>query len=180
MVTYLENKEKTLNAILLIVDQLGGKCDFHKLFKILYFADQKHLVEYGRPITEDRYIAMRHGPVPSEVYDLLKYIRSGSENDVLDVPEKGVVVIKHQPDMDELSSSEERCLLASIAENKDLSFSALTDKSHKQAWEKAQEQTDEMDFVDIAQEGGATEEMLNYIRLNLENKDLFKQYAVVS
>ena len=31
-----------------------------------------HLNKYGRPITFDNYVAMKHGPVPSLAYDLLK------------------------------------------------------------------------------------------------------------
>ena len=54
------NTTKMLNSILFVLDGLGGKCDFHKIFKILYFADQKHLTYYGVPITGDFYIAMKH------------------------------------------------------------------------------------------------------------------------
>jgi len=36
-----------------------------KAAKLLYFADKRHLVTYGRPITGDRYYCLDHGPVPS-------------------------------------------------------------------------------------------------------------------
>ena len=50
----------------------------HKLCKILYFADQRHLSLYGRSITGDTYIAMQYGPVPSNVDDILKAVRGDS------------------------------------------------------------------------------------------------------
>src|SRR6185295_5585336 len=43
-----------------------------KLFKLLFFADKKHLLRYGRPILGARYIAMKDGPVPSQAYDIVK------------------------------------------------------------------------------------------------------------
>jgi uncharacterized phage-associated protein len=40
--------------------------------KIFFFADRAHLLDWGRPISGDRYVAMEHGPVPSTIRDLLK------------------------------------------------------------------------------------------------------------
>ena len=42
-----------------------------KLLKLLYLADRKALVEHSRPITYDQYVAMDHGPVLSQTYNLL-------------------------------------------------------------------------------------------------------------
>lgn len=76
--TQIFQYETTLNAILYVLQQLGGKTDMHKLCKILYFADQRHLSKYGRSITGDTYIAMQYGPVPSNVDDILKAVRGDS------------------------------------------------------------------------------------------------------
>ena len=65
------NKEKALNAILYIAQNLNRR-DFHKIFKILYFSDREYLARYGTTITGDCYIAMEAGPVPSKVYDIFK------------------------------------------------------------------------------------------------------------
>ncbi|MGB3086265.1 MAG: Panacea domain-containing protein [Phycisphaerae bacterium] len=43
-----------------------------RLLKLLYLADRRSLRETGRPITGDRVVAMRHGPVLSNVYDCMK------------------------------------------------------------------------------------------------------------
>jgi len=42
------------------------------LLKMLYIADREYLAERGYPITGDRVLAMQHGPVLSNVYDLIK------------------------------------------------------------------------------------------------------------
>lgn len=74
----LFNLDKAINSIIYIIQKLGSKMDMHKLYKILYFADQKHLSDYGRSITGDVYIAMQYGPVPSSVDDILKALRGDS------------------------------------------------------------------------------------------------------
>lgn len=176
--------EKTLHSILFILEKTGGKCGFHKIFKILFFADQKHLVEYGRPVSGDRYIAMQDGPVPSVLYDIFKYLRGDSLFVALSAPNVGdffevvdhhYVIPKRHPDLEMLSETDIDALEASIAENAHLGFGFLSKKSHQSAWEKAKD--NEMNALEIARDGGADEEMLKYIRLNMEIPDTLPHYA---
>lgn len=44
----------------------------YDIAKSLFLADRFHLNNFGRPITFDNYVAMKHGPVPSLAYDMLK------------------------------------------------------------------------------------------------------------
>jgi len=67
--------EKTVAAALYIVSKNLPELTMAKLFKLLYLADKDHLVRYGRPITGDSYVAMKDGPVPSNLYDLFKEMR---------------------------------------------------------------------------------------------------------
>lgn len=46
--------------------------DLHALLKSCYFADKAHLNKYQRPILGATYRAMKFGPVPLEVYEMLK------------------------------------------------------------------------------------------------------------
>lgn len=178
----LIDEEKAINSALYILRALGGTTDYHKLFKILYFADQKHLVRYGTPFSGDIYVAMKHGPVPTYTYDIIKWVRDmptgvGRKYEMFfsttasadNIP---TVSALSAPDTDVLSSSNIECLEESIHENRNLDFGTLTRKSHGSAWEAAKEQTDEMEFVNIASDGGADPEMLEYIELNLENKNI--------
>ena len=178
------NKEKTIHSILFVLDSLGGKCDFHKIFKILYFADQKHLALYGTQITGDNYIAMKDGPVPSKTYDMFKSVRGdswGSRNhdydDFFEIDSHYFAIQKRKADFDELSESEVECLQSSIEENKHLDFNELSDKSHSIAWTNTN-RDNEMNLIDIAVEGGANEEMKKYILLNLENQAPLREYAI--
>ena len=176
----MTNQEKistTINALLLVLEKLGGKGDFHKLFKILYFADQKHLLRYGSLITDDNYIAMNNGPVPSMTYDILKALRGDGllETYKSEFEKFFKLLSKYEveslisPDLEELSDSERDCLFESISENKDLEFRKLTDKSHDSAWSNADGNC-EMNIQDIAVAAGANQQLVDYINDSIENK----------
>jgi uncharacterized phage-associated protein len=173
------SQEKALNAVL-VVANLIGRADFHKVFKIFYFADREHLATYGRTILGDQYVAMKDGPVPSNTYDFLKAFRgegfasslSAAAKERLHV-DRFVVIPKSQADEDHLSESEIACLKHSIQENKDLSFGQLSEKSHDYAWGRAS-MNNEMALLDIAQEANASDEMLQYIREIQEAEEALK------
>ena len=46
--------------------------NYMRLLKVLYIADRESIRLTGRPITGDRFVAMKRGPVLSEVLDLVK------------------------------------------------------------------------------------------------------------
>lgn len=69
------NRPRIMEALVFLVseaDRLSKTASQYDIVKSVFLADRRHLNEFGRPITFDRYVAMKHGPVPSTVYDLLK------------------------------------------------------------------------------------------------------------
>lgn len=69
------NVNRILAAIAFVIGEAakrGHNLSQYDLVKTLFLADRAHLNEWGRPITFDNYAAMKHGPVPSLAYDLLK------------------------------------------------------------------------------------------------------------
>ena len=68
--------QASVHSMLYILNRAGQDLDFHKIFKIMYFAEQKHLAKYGRMITEDSYIKMPNGPVPSYAYTVFQSLRA--------------------------------------------------------------------------------------------------------
>lgn len=172
MLSFPFDEEKAISAVLYIIQQLNGKVNRHKLAKILYFADQKHMVLHGRPVIGDSYVAMKDGPVPSKVYDGIKAI----DDDRYHFPlfrnnlssEKFWIYSDVSPDMDELSRSDVKCLDESIMDNKDLGYGYLRTKSHKMAWDKAG-LNNKMSIINIALEGGAHPDMALHIKENAED-----------
>lgn len=62
--------QKATQTINYLARKEGGKINKLKLIKLIYFAERYHLRKHGRPIINDTYFAMQHGPVPSLVKDL--------------------------------------------------------------------------------------------------------------
>jgi uncharacterized phage-associated protein len=174
MSTFSIDKTKAIESIKLVLLNIGGKSDFHKLFKILYFADQKHLVKYGDPIIGDTYIAMKNGPVPSQIYSSFNLLRSGivnGFNENFEVQDYFIYLKNSKIDLDEFSESEIECLTESIEENRNFTFDQLTKKSHGLAYRKA-DLNDSISFFDIALEGGANQEMIKYINHQIEMQQI--------
>ncbi len=166
-------------AVILYITNKFGETDFHKVFKILYLAEKAHLVQYGRPIVGDTYMAMKYGPVPTFIYDAFKairgdgYIMPGLDSfyEAFEVKDNYNLIIKEKADLDELSESDIKCLDIAIEETKNLDFQQLSDKAHDEAW-KSVERDDAMDIIAIAKSGGADEEMIKYIVENQENRNI--------
>jgi len=177
MIKFEFNKEKSISA-LLYVTKLIKKADLHKISKILYFADQKHLTKYGTVITGDFYIAMEFGPVPSRIYDIFKAVRgdglveTDEFNEYFNVSQSYLIKPLKEPDMDEFSESDIECINESIVENKELEFEELVSKSHGKAYKSAKSNC-KISLEEIAKEGGANSEMLKYIGSVAENYNIF-------
>jgi len=137
------DSEKAVEAILYIAKRVKTPT-FHTISKVLYFADQEHVLKYGRFITGDEYVAMKHGPVPSATYDILKYVRGDQAmchgehaKSLLSIYRKYHISIQRDANLDEFSDSDLECLDKSIADNGNLSFEQLTTKSHDEIYEAA-------------------------------------------
>jgi len=169
------NIEKALEVILYLSYRVKG-ISFHKLVKMLFFADIYHLNKYGRPIIGDTYVAMPYGPVASTVYDIL------SKNDLIieALPEVPFLVDRkpiegriapiviperdYKPDI--LSVSDEEALNYVIEKYKDSTFNELTKISHDHpAWYKAWEKRGHSNCAPM--------HYTDFIRL--ENKDLIEE-----
>jgi uncharacterized phage-associated protein len=113
------NDRKTAQAAAHLLRLRGGTMSHMKLIKLLYLADRSMLLSQGQPITGDRMVSMKNGPVLSRVLDLVncapnvgsswsEYIGPRAGNEVsLKMPEPGT---------DELSNYELRILDSIFAE----------------------------------------------------------------
>lgn len=64
------NYKKAIQVLNFFAHKEGGEINKMKAIKLIWLSDRAHLMKYGRPITNDRYYAMRFGPVPSNTKDL--------------------------------------------------------------------------------------------------------------
>lgn len=177
MTKYEQNK--LVQVALYILEKTGG-IDFYHLFKILYFAELKHLAKWGSRITADSFYALDYGPAPSLLYDSVKKIEhpQTSLQELLsdkvmlagkDAP--NVLLPKESVNMDYLSKSDVEALDASIAENASLTFGQLKTKSHDSAWHEAYHPNhshNAMSTLSMAKAAGADEDTQEYLREQME------------
>ena len=154
--------------ILYVASKLSSP-SFHQVSKIYYFADKLHLARFGRLLSGDRYIAMAYGPVPSNVYDMLKAAKTansqapGALSLDFSVHEGRLVVPHRQADLGWISDSERECLDEAIAQVGALSFGQLTEASHDLAWQHT-EPNREMALEAIIASIGNPEGLLEHLQ----------------
>jgi hypothetical protein len=120
-----------------------GALDLHTMLKACYFADKAHLNAHWRPVFGATYRAMAYGPVPLEVYELVK-------GEPLWLAELGIEDVPWQregyhlkltgneaPAREHLSPSDWAALRGGFDQARALSFSERTAESHDRAWERA-------------------------------------------
>lgn len=75
---FIFDQQKSTQVLNYFAIKAGGRINKMKALKLVFFADRYHLRKYGRLITNDNYVAMQHGPVPSATKDIAE------ANDYLD------------------------------------------------------------------------------------------------
>ena len=173
MIKTVFNKEKAIQAVLYVANGLSRR-DFHKIFKILYFADRNHIAEWGSPITGDTYIAMDAGPVPSRIYDMFKIVRGDAYNKDTDglgelfaVEGWMYIVPKCQADTNKLSASDIASLQDALDTYGNMTYDEIKEKSHDVAW-RATAKDYAISLEDIAREAGLDSEDISYITENVQ------------
>jgi len=127
--------EKSAEAIIFLAQSVPEPT-FMALAKLLYFADKTSLEKYGRSITGDTYYAMRHGPVPSQCYDMMKRAKEPVSYGFHVEYEKHV--IPDRPvNLNKLSKSDIKCLEKIVAAYGNYPVWQLRELSHDEAWHKA-------------------------------------------
>jgi uncharacterized phage-associated protein len=109
---------KTAQAAAFLLKSGGGTLNYMKLIKLMYLADRTMLLAKGLPITGDRMVAMKHGPVLSQVLDFINHGPDGNKSawfEYVEAPESYDVRLKDgvkvaDEDLDELSRYELRVL----------------------------------------------------------------------
>jgi hypothetical protein len=113
---------------------------------------------------------MKHGPVPSGIYDILKAVRGDGDflfgeeiSKSFKVVDRKLVRPHREANLDELSESDREALDWAIREYGRLSFDELTKASHDSAWHAADE--DEfMTVEDIARATPDGDRLVAYVR----------------
>jgi uncharacterized phage-associated protein len=163
---FILDTDKVIEAVLFITPRIE-RPTLHSIAKVLFHADKMHLSRYGRPISGDRYVAMKFGPVPSATYDILKAVRGDS---FFSLPERAQNAFRvdnfdvealRPADVSVLSGSEIECLVASASEHGAKTFKQRSAESHGPAWQAVGEN----DVIE-----------LENLLLEIENRDELREH----
>lgn len=160
-----------------------GQRDIYSLVKTAYYAQQNHLAQYGTPLFKDCICALPFGPVPSNIYNVLK-MASGDSNelnyhrsddmhlasDAINF-KSGRYSAKEDPNMDFLSKSDIESLNYGIEKVAKMSFNQIKEDTHGMEWNRAfnsKSSLKEMNLLNIAKEGDASSDALRYLEDFLE------------
>ena len=153
------DQRKALHAILYVVTHLPKPANVYNVLKCLYYADRKHLQEYGRQIYGETFYALEHGPVPSAAYEIITYANGRAKWDLqfheaielLDVNDIHVSA-RGSVDTELLSRSDMACLLDAARKYGKMPFGKLKKLSHQgKAFENA-DANGEMKLADLIDE----------------------------
>ena len=144
--------------------------DLHAGLKACYFADKAHLNEYGRPIFGATYKAMKFGPVPLEIYEMMKgeaiwLIESGTMSFPWQLSGHRLVSTDNsQADLSPLSETDRAHLTRGLELSMDMSFSERTAATHGSDWQKAR--LGMIRYEDMIEEGPKKAALIEYLEAN--------------
>ena len=165
------DQRKALHALLFVVTHLPRPANVYNALKCLYYADRKHLQEYGRQIYGDTFYALEYGPVPSGAYDIVKYVGGRAKWD-LNFPEAlglldgngEYLSARGKPDTELLSRSDMTCLLEAAQHYGTMPFDKLKKLSHRgKAFENA-DANGEMKLSDLIEELPGAEAIASHLK----------------
>lgn len=151
--------EKIIEVILYLVQERA--LTTYQIVKFFYLADREHLRRYGRPISYDRYVAMKAGPVASTAYDLIKGNEiHGIDSDKLPFERVeigaywGISNPSREVNFNLFSKSDIKILDEILETYRKHSFEKLYELTHKheaydKAWRNRTTNADEMSFGDF-------------------------------
>ena len=110
MIEFTFNEIKTTQAASLFLKNNDGKMSYMKLIKLLYLVDRQALKLWERPLTGDVYFSMKHGPVLSNVLDIINNGGDPEDNSYwyrhITQPKDYNIELKELPGTDTLSQRE--------------------------------------------------------------------------
>lgn len=150
------NERKAAQAAARLIRHSGGEMNYLALMKLLYLLDREALIRFGRTVTGDRAVAMKHGPVLSRIYDLVSQkkqeLPDSEWHGFIPRPNSYVYTVGYSgvPETSELSQAEVALIDEVFARFRHLDEWGLVDFSHQlPEWHDPQGSSKPIPFEDI-------------------------------
>lgn len=161
--------KKSIHLLLFILQSLGGKANPIRVFLMFYFADLRYLKTYGKLGFGSFYLAMRHGPVPYNIFWLFLELNSRLEGSAgprlknyFEMADDGELKAVLRYESDYLTMTEVNNLFSVLQQYKGLSIEELQEKAKGDAWQSADD-GNLMSVVKMAEEVEADEKVMELV-----------------
>ncbi len=164
------DERRATAAASFLLELAGGSLEYLALIKLLYYADRESLDVCGRPISGDRFVSMRHGPVLSTVYELVRLMIDGQPTrgpwaERIEGDGRYRVRLRGKPDVAPLSEAELDLLRQVFERYGKISRWSLRDKSHQlPEWEDPGDSSREIRIETVLQVLGKTDAEIEEVR----------------
>jgi hypothetical protein len=68
------DSDKGLAMLKYLLDKMGGVYNYMALLKLAFFSDRYHIRNFARPVSNDRYFALKFGPMPTRLKDIMDVV----------------------------------------------------------------------------------------------------------
>lgn len=173
------DERKATAAASLLLELAGGTMEYLRLIKLLYIVDRESLETLGRPVSGDQYVSMRHGPVVSRIYDLVKAGRAGIQQpgpwaQHIEAVEPYAVRLKGNPDLGALSEAEVAIISGVFSCHGTKDKWVLRDETHElPEWEDPGDSSRTITVEQILRVLGKTEEEIERVREDAQERAFF-------
>jgi uncharacterized phage-associated protein len=170
------NEAKAAEVAARLLYLRGGTMAYMKLIKLMYLIDREALYRWGRPVSTDRFVSMKHGPVLSRVLDLINHGPDPGDDSKwarLISPPAGYEVSLQAagaPPDDELSRAEVELIDDVYREHGHKNRWQLVEMLHGfPEWQGPEETSTSVEYDDVLQALGKPPEDIEAIREELES-----------
>lgn len=177
-------EERTTQAAAYFLQRRPGRrMSYMKLIKLLYFADRQALLTLGRPITNDTWVLMKHGPVLSRTYDLVVAEPSPKEQTYWHeyvsavVGDYEVELVQDGAPTDQLSEAQKDILAKVFAEFGEMDRWQVRDASHDLPEYRETNSSIRIPYRDVLLLEGLSEADVCEIESGLEAEDFLAYLA---
>lgn len=174
LTSFVFDEKKAAQAAAYLLKLHGEKMNYMVLIKLLYLSDRQSLLDSEMPITGSHMVCMPHGPVLSEILDLINMGSPDSDSEwfkLISEPSGYSVSLKDEPDFKELSEFEIETLEDIYHSFGSMDQWALRDMTHElPEWEDPEGSSFPIDLDIILEHAGKSQE--DIARIKSEAREL--------
>lgn len=171
------NFKRAVQCLNYFATKEGGKINKMKAIKLIWLSDRLHIRKYGKPITFDKYVAMKNGPVPSSIRDFTQDCSPFLEDVEIQYRDAFITPISKY-DLETTNEPELKVLAKTNVKVMDEVYQVFGDKTHFELsdlshnfpeWHKYKS------YFDVNQGGRKNIDMIDFFKNNVKNIDYFNE-----